>query len=153
VLNGSPSRLVPDFFAFPGSDAVNLRNGSFVTVGDITGDGFADLVFGGGPGGAPRVFALSGSLVSSGNVDAAQSSSIANFFVAGDIADRGGARVAITDSDGDNRADLVVGSGSGRQATIRIYPGKGLGSGVFTGTEQALSVFGGVLLADGVYVG
>jgi hypothetical protein len=153
VLNGSPSRLVPDFFAFPGSDAVNLRNGSFVTVGDITGDGFADLVFGGGPGGAPRVFALSGSLVSSGNVDAAQSSSIANFFVAGDIADRGGARVAITDSDGDNRADLVVGSGAGRQATIRIYPGKGLGSGVFTGTEQALSVFGGVLLADGVYVG
>ncbi len=62
VLAGSPARLVNDFFAFPGTDAVNLRNGSFVASSDVTGDGFADLIFGGGPGGAPRVFIISGAL-------------------------------------------------------------------------------------------
>ncbi len=61
VLAGAPARLVNDFFAFPGSDAVNLRNGSFVAAGDVTGDGFADLVARiGGGGSAPRVFVLSG---------------------------------------------------------------------------------------------
>ena len=45
---GTPARVVADFFAFPGSDAQTLRNGSFVAAGDVTGDGFADLICGGG---------------------------------------------------------------------------------------------------------
>jgi hypothetical protein len=50
-LAAGPVKLLPDFFAFePG-----LRNGAFVAAGDVTGDGRADLAFGGGPGGAPRV--------------------------------------------------------------------------------------------------
>jgi len=85
VLAGAPARLVNDFFAFPGDDAVRLRNGSFVAAGDVTGDGFA---------GAPRVFVLSGALVSAGNVAGAQASPVRDFFVASDAADRGGARVA-----------------------------------------------------------
>lgn len=51
------AKLVNDFFAFP-EDAETLRNGIFAALGDISGDGFADLVFGGGPGGAPRVYIL-----------------------------------------------------------------------------------------------
>ncbi len=68
---------------------MNLRNGSFVAAGDINGAGLADLVFGGGPSGAPRVFILSGALVSSGNVSGAQASPVANFFVGGDLTDPG----------------------------------------------------------------
>src|SRR5206468_2261682 len=51
-----PSHVVADFFAFEDT----LRNGAFVSAGDATGDGLADLAFGGGPGGAPRVRLLDG---------------------------------------------------------------------------------------------
>ncbi len=151
VLVGSPSRLVADFFAFPGSDALNLRNGSFVAAGDVTGDGYTDLVFGGGPGGAPRVFILSGALVTAGDVSGAQAAPVANFFASGDLSDRGGARVGVTRADADGRADVVVGSGAGRPAGVRVYLGKD-----FAGGEpafQLLDPLGGAVLADGVYVG
>src|SRR4029077_3509703 len=83
TLFGTPTRLVGDFLAFPGADGDTLRNGVFVATGDVDGDGFADLVFGGGPGGAPRVFVLSGAKVAAGDVAGAQASPIANYFVAG----------------------------------------------------------------------
>jgi hypothetical protein len=153
TLFTTPTRLINDFFAFPGPDAVTLRNGTYVAAGDVNGDGFADLIFGGGPGGAPRVFILSGALVSTGNVSGAQASPIANFFVANNSADRGGVRVAAGNADGDNKADVSVGSGQGNPARVRVYLGKN-----FTGvseptTFQDLTVFGGATLADGVYVG
>jgi hypothetical protein len=153
VLAGSPTRLVGDFFAFPGTDAVNLRNGSFVAVGDVDGDGFADLAFGGGPGGAPRVFVLSGAKVTANDVAGAQTAPIANFFVAGDLNDRGGARVAVTSADGDGRVDLVVGSGAGRASRARVYLGKNFTGGGEPTTFQDIDPFGGAALADGVYVG
>ncbi|MDB5312253.1 MAG: Calx-beta domain protein, partial [Gemmataceae bacterium] len=42
VFNGTtlfttPTRLVNDFFAFPGPDATTLRNGTFVAAGDVNG--------------------------------------------------------------------------------------------------------------------
>src|SRR4029077_1326766 len=49
--SGDPGRLVGDFFAFEDT----LRNRAFVALGDVTGHGRADVAFGGGPGGAPRV--------------------------------------------------------------------------------------------------
>ena len=153
VLMGSPARLVNDFFAFPGTDAVNLRNGSFVAAGDVTGDGFADLVFGGGPGGAPRVFVLSGALVSAGNVAGAQAAPVSNFFVAGDAADRGGVRVAVADADGDGRGDLIAGSGANRAARVRVYAGVSLGGGGEPAVLQDLTPFGGAVIGEGVYVG
>src|SRR5207247_4006647 len=82
TLFGTPARLVNDFFAFPGTDAVTLRNGVFVAIGDINGDGFADLIFGGGPGGEPRVFILSGQQDTAGDVAGAQTNPVPSFFVA-----------------------------------------------------------------------
>jgi len=152
VLAGSPRRLVNDFLAFTGADAQNLRNGAYVAAGDVDGDGHADLVFGGGPGGAPRVFVLSGAEVAAGRVSAAQAAPLANFFVAGDSADRGGARVAVTNADGDAKADVVVGSGAGRPAQARLYLGATFGGG---GEPTAIDLdpLGGAVLTDGVYVG
>jgi hypothetical protein len=147
------TKLVNDFFAFPGTDATTLRNGSFVAIGDVSGDGFGDLIFGGGPGGAPRVFILSGALVSANNVDGAENAPVANFFVAGNSSDRGGVRVAATDADLDSKADVVVGSGEGSAAKVRVYLGKNFTTAAEPGTFQDLSVFGGGSLPGGVFVG
>src|SRR5207248_2608109 len=43
--------MVPGFFAFDQFDSITLRNGVYVAAGDVNGDGFADVAFGGGPGG------------------------------------------------------------------------------------------------------
>ena len=47
-----PTHLFHDFFLFEDT----FRNGAYVTVGDLNGDGFGE----GGPGGGPRVLAISG---------------------------------------------------------------------------------------------
>jgi uncharacterized delta-60 repeat protein len=104
----SPPKLVGDFFAFPGPDAANLRNGVFLSAGDLDGDGRADLAFGGGPGGAPRVFVLSGARVAAGQVAAAQDGPLANFFVDDDLGARTGARVAVADLDRDGKPELAA---------------------------------------------
>ncbi len=148
----TPTRLVGDFFAFPGSDAVNLRNGAFVASGDVNGDGFADLIFGGGPGGAPRVFILSGALVSAGNIDGAYAAPVANFFVAGNSTDRGGVRLSVVDADGDARADVVAGSGENVANAVRVYLGKDF-TGTGEPTAQTFNPFGADVLTNGVFVG
>jgi uncharacterized repeat protein (TIGR01451 family) len=142
-------RLVHDFFVF---DAA-LRNGAYVAVGDVNADGFGDLIAGAGPGGAPRVLALDGQVLLTQGATAAIASPLANFFVAGNTADRGGVRVATKDADGDAKADVVVGSGEGSVSRVRVYPGANfVGTGEPT-VHQDLDPFAGAVLADGVFVG
>ena len=137
-----------DFFAFePG-----LRNGSFLAIGDITGDGVADLVFGGGPGGAPRVRAFDGAKVLQvggfGSLDEiASQAQLANFF-AGDVNSRGGVRLSIKNLDGDQQSDIVVGAGEGDGSLVIGYLGKNLSNPV---PEFSLDAFPG--FAEGVFVG
>jgi predicted esterase len=140
--------LINDFFAF---DAA-LRNGAYVAIGDVDGDGFGDLVFGAGPGGAPRLLAVSGrALLQQGAVNAIDAP-LSNFFVAGNVSDRGGVRVAVKDVDGDNRADVVVGSGEASASKVRVYLGKNFGGGE-PSLFQDLDPFAGAVLTDGVFVG
>ena len=115
-----PTKLVPDFYAFPGSDATTLRDGVFVAAGDVNGDRFADLVFGGGPGGGPRVLVLSGATLLAQGVDVAQANPIGSFF-AGDPNTRGGVRVAAKTTALAGRAEVVTGSGDGQPPQVRAY--------------------------------
>jgi hypothetical protein len=140
---GSPVKFLPDFFVFEQT----LRNGVFVTLGDITGDGFADVVAGGGPGGGPRVFALSGKDLLTGT-----QTQVANFF-AGDTANRGGIRVAAKDLDGDGKADILTGAGEGAGSQVNAYSGAsvpvdGVPSSAVFAAFDAIPGF-----ANGVYVG
>ncbi|HUR55239.1 MAG TPA: VCBS repeat-containing protein, partial [Gemmataceae bacterium] len=95
------------------------RGGAFVTAGDITGDGVAEIVVGGGPGGGPRVRIVDGAkLFSLPNLgvnldDPANLTSglVTNNFFSGDPNSRGGVRLTVRDVDADGKADLITGSG------------------------------------------
>jgi hypothetical protein len=138
------------FFAFP-EDAATLRNGVFLTIGDVDGDGFGDLIFGGGPGGGPRVVIFSGARLTARDIVGANANPLSNFFF-GDDSNRGGVRLAAVNMDGDNRADLVVASGEGVASRVRVYPGKAFTGPGEPGTFQDLDPFGEVE-AGGVFVG
>ncbi|WP_088252982.1 FG-GAP-like repeat-containing protein [Fimbriiglobus ruber] len=143
-LGKTPTKLVADFFAFEPS----LRNGAYVAAGDFNGDGYADLVAGGGPDGAPRVEVLDGASLLSSNGQAP--TMVANFF-AGDPSLRSGARVAVKNLDGDGSADLVVGLATGTGTQVATYLGKDLtASGTPTAAAE-LDPFPG--FTGGVFVG
>ena len=87
----------------------------------MNGDGKADLITGGGPGGGPRVQIFSGSDLVTSN----KQTIVSNFF-AGDPNTRGGARVAFTSSSVGSTANLIVGAGSDSGSTVRAYQNKNL---------------------------
>jgi hypothetical protein len=153
VAAGNFSTLIGSgFFAFPGSDATTLRNGVFLAIGDINGDGFGDLIAGGGPGGGPRVLVLDGKLLSANNVNGAYAAPLGNFFF-GNGSDRGGVRVASKDVDGDGKSDIVVGSGEGLPARVRVYSGSSVPTSGEPTSFQDLTVFSNQVLTGGVFVG
>jgi subtilisin-like proprotein convertase family protein len=111
LLNGQATRLFADFFVYE----QGLRNGAYVAVGDIDGDGKAELITGGGPGGGPRV-----QVFASADLMKNQANTMANFF-AGDQNNRGGIRIAAKDLDGDGKAEVVTGAGTNGGSRVSVY--------------------------------
>ena len=159
VLAGSPSpaRVVADFFAFE----PELRNGAYVTGGDVDGDGFGDLTFGAGPGGAPRVRVVNGQQIVLASpfpsLDLVPQAQIGNFF-AGDVNSRGGVRVVMKQLAPDNPdgtlppAAVVTGAGSG-STLVASYTANPILSNA-TGLPDPLWQFEGLAGAtNGVFVG
>ncbi|OWK36578.1 Fibronectin type III domain protein [Fimbriiglobus ruber] len=154
ISAASPTELVPDFFAFEST----LRNGAYVAAGDLTGSGYADLIFGAGPGGAPRVRAVNSAVLiaaagsfSSLDDPSVAGAGIADFF-AGDPSSRGGIRVTVKNLDGDTKADLVVGDGTGAGSTVTSYTGAAIAaSGSSPASGLSFDAFPG--FTGGVFVG
>jgi hypothetical protein len=136
---GGP-KVFGDFLAFEPT----LRDGIYVTVGDMDGDGKAELIAGGGPGGGPRVTVYRGSDLVNGI-----RTRIADFF-AGDPNARGGVRVAVKNLDGDDRADLVTGAGVGAPSLVAGY----LGSHIADPDQLPVLMFEAIPgFTGGVFVG
>jgi len=119
----------------------------FTALGDIDGDGFADVIAGGGPGGSGRIFGVSGkALMESAGATQTQ---VVNFIV-GDPNSRGGVRITAKDLDGDDRIDLIAGAGDGLAPIVTTYLGKDVkADGSATASESFAAFDSGI---GGVYV-
>ncbi|PYR59245.1 MAG: hypothetical protein DMF85_08335 [Acidobacteria bacterium] len=100
--------FVNSFFAYtPG-----FAGGVFVAAGDVNGDGVPDIITAPGAGGGPDVRVFSG----------VNGSLILEFF-AYEASFTGGVHVAVTDSNGDGRYEIVTAPGPGRVAEVRVFDG------------------------------
>ena len=147
-------RLRPDFFVFENT----LRNGAFVAVGDLNGDGFSDLIFGGGPGGGPRVRAVDGkatlALTSLTSLDDIPPAGVQlNNYFAGSPDTRGGVRLTTRDIDGDDLADIVAGSGDNLPSSVLIYRGANLLNNPTPTADQTIDPYASAIMPNGVFVG
>ncbi|MCZ2342866.1 MAG: hypothetical protein LC104_13915, partial [Bacteroidales bacterium] len=126
-----------------------IRNGVYVASGDINGDGYDEILIGGGPDGGPRVIGLDGWAL--WDTQGQGQTLIVNFF-AGDPRDRNGVRVAVKDLDNDNFDDLIVAAADEVGPGVFGYFGKTLhASGVPLGA--AFDPHSEPMLRDGIYVG
>ena len=98
VFDGKTGEVAWEFDAYYPA----FRGGATVAVGDVTGDGRADIVTGADQWGGPHVRVFDGT-----------SHQIVGEFFAYDPAFRGGVRVAVGDATGDGRPDIVTGAGPG----------------------------------------
>ena len=144
------------YFAFDS----NNRGGVNVAVGQFRGDGRGDIVAGTGNGAAQlRVFdgrsaAFLRDLTVSGTDGSSSSGVLSGAGLpnglspsgSGGASVAGGARVAVTDRNGDGLSDIVVGQGFGSQPRVRIFDGTSLAE--LSNNLVFNSLFGG-----GVYVG
>ena len=145
LFSGHLNRLIPDFFALD----PNLRSGVYVTAADVNGDGYADVLYSTGNSGGPRVRVVSGYvLVTNPGADVASLPALADFFAL-DANDRQGIRIAARDLDGDGKADLIIGSGSRTNPTVRVIPF----SQFNYPTTTLQNPFGDPTTIDGIYVG
>ena len=114
---GKAVKLFKDFFAYEDT----VRNGAYVSVGYVDGDKYADLIFGGGPGGSPRVRVVSGATVLEKGGDEALKAPMADYF-AGSTDDRGGVRVGTML--GDDKLARIVAVGATGDAFAYDNTGK-----------------------------
>ncbi|QDU19647.1 DUF4394 domain-containing protein [Urbifossiella limnaea] len=144
AAGGKPTTTpLANLFVFESSQ----RGGAFIAAGDVSGDGVADVIAGGGPGGGPRVRVVSGAkLFGLSNLDVnlddpanLANGLVLNNFFAGDLNRRGGLRVAVVDLDADGRADLVTGSGTGEASSVRVYSGPALAAAFGTSSEPGVN--------------
>ncbi len=133
LLSGNPTKLVNDFYVFQSSSETSLRNGLYVAVGDVNGDGYADLIFGAGIGGGPRVLVLSGKILIQDGAAAALAAPLANFFVGGSDSGRSGVAVAVTTDANDGVADIVAGLPAGT-VSVSLVSQKGTMVAVYAGS-------------------
>jgi hypothetical protein len=146
-----PVKLTGDFFAAP-SGQDEGRGGRSIAVGDVNGDGRADLIVTGDNllGTGNQIVVFSGADLIAGRFPGAGATPLASFAVSGQ-SPAALVSVASVNADGDGRADLAVGSGAGQPSAVRVYSGKDL-SGSSEPPSTTLDPFGAIT-PSGVFVG
>jgi hypothetical protein len=102
---------------FLGIDDPAFRGGARPALGDVTGDGKADLIVSAGILGGSRITIWDGAFIPTGTP-----AQVANFF-AFESALRNGAFVAAGDLTGGGVADVALGGGPGGAPRVRVFDG------------------------------
>ena len=135
-----PRRLFADSLAFD----IDYNGRISLAVGDVNGDGFADVIVGAGAGNGPRIAAFDGRQLLQGRISYAAS------FYAGDPNNRAGIRVAAADVDGDGREDIIAAPSPNSDSQVRVYSSR---TG-FGGTPPPwITLQNSSWAANGTYVG
>jgi subtilisin family serine protease len=120
-----------------------FTGGVRVATGDVTGDGFADVVTAAGPGGGPHVKVFDGKTFQE----------VFSFYAFDPTFSRG-LTVAAGDVNGDGRADIIVGADAGGAPQVAVF-GKLTPTGGLTRMADFLAYdqrfTGGVRVAAGVF--
>lgn len=122
---------VRDFFAYHPAFAGGVR----LAVGDVSGDGFPDVITAPGPGGGPHILVFDG-------VTGAPIRS----FLAYPAEFAGGVYVAAADVNGDGRAEIITSPGPGAGPHVKVFDG-------VTSAEIGGLFAYSPLFTGGVYVG
>jgi hypothetical protein len=121
IYNGATRKLIASFTPLGG-----FGGGLDVAVGDVNGDGHADIVVGVMGGGWPVVTVINGA-----------TGKVMDQFLAYSTSFGGGVRVGVGDVNDDGYADVVVGPGADANGQlVKVYSGKSILTG--TGTPQLL---------------
>src|SRR6185437_15925666 len=131
---GGGIQLVPSvsFYALD----PNFIGGLRIALGDVNGDGHADLVVTGGPGAGPRVAVYDGRTLLPG----ATPERLFNDFFALDPDSRQGLYVAVGDLNNDGYGEIAVSSDAGGGPRINIFDGR---SFLFGAPVQVANFFAG----------
>ncbi len=117
AYDAASKRQVFNFMAY----ATNFRGGVNVATGDVTGDGYDDIVTAPGAGGGPDIKVYNG-----------VTGQLVREFLAYEAGFTGGVRVATGDINGDGKADIITGAGTGGGPLVKVFSGS---------TGQLLSMF------------
>ncbi|MFM8273759.1 MAG: FG-GAP repeat domain-containing protein, partial [Gemmata sp.] len=131
VLNGRGQGELASFYAY----APGFLGGVRVGMGDLNGDGYADLVTGAGYGAGPHVAMFDGKSIAQGR---GPRKAAGDFYVFAPSM-TSGLNIAVGDVDGDGYADIVAAPGTGA-AHLKVVSGKSLTSG--QGAAELLSTIG-----------
>jgi hypothetical protein len=125
-----PQRLNPAFLAF----GRLMKQGVNVAVGDVDGDGFADVIIS-QDGGSTRVRVWSGSTITAAPTMPLNRLAMYQQFFANGIQDRNGIRIVVRDLNGDGKAEVVTSAARGNAGWLRVL------SVTNTGVDALTAVF------------
>jgi hypothetical protein len=130
VIDGASGKVVNEFFAYDAS----FTGVVYVAVGDLTGDGRADIVAGAGAGGGPHVKVFDG-----------KTFTMTRSFYAFNALFTGGVRVAVDDVNGDGIVDISLAAGPSGGPHVRVLE--------YDLTELSSQYVFDPAFQDGVFVG
>ncbi len=122
IFSGAGGNIIGDFYAYNSSLIVGVT----LAIGDVNGDGFADLVTGTASGN-PHIRVFNGKHIADGIFNPNGGSRLAEWFAYG-LNFNVGAYVATGDINGDGYADVVTGASLGNPH-VKVFNGKAIAIG------------------------